>query len=205
MLWRSAFMFVLFRRHRIVSTGKKRIAAKNTKKRKDASFKCAVRFNGFYCIDRTGRIIFARRRKMRGYMLSVKSYECQKNFFHLVAKHTGLLRPNRKPVHFSFPQNIYENNASSAERGVCSYRCAVTPSSFKASSSIFSICVLLRYFVLLLATKTRSQFPFISLPLKTDCHAALITLLERFRSTAFPIFLLVVIPTRQTPALFFMA
>lgn len=78
----------------------------------------------------------------------------------------------------------------------------IAPACAKISSIISCISVLLRYLVLLLATKIISYEPFISG--STPRQAALIILLQRFLSTAHPIFLLTVIPIRQIPApLFF--
>ena len=78
----------------------------------------------------------------------------------------------------------------------------IIPAWLNISSIISWISVLLRYLVLVLATKTISYEPLISG--STLRQAALIILLQRFLSTAHPIFLLTVIPIRQIPApLFF--
>ena len=79
---------------------------------------------------------------------------------------------------------------------------SIAPTSRKHSTIARRTLSVLRYFVLLLATRTKSKFPLKVYSLLTALKAALITLRERLRSTALPIFLLVVIPTRQTPTRF---
>ena len=76
----------------------------------------------------------------------------------------------------------------------------ITPAAQSCFFITFSSSVLLIHFVRPLAIKTISQLP------KTSSDkakkAARITRFARLRSTALPIFLLVVIPNRQIPARF---